>query len=154
MVSGLENQQQTRCFILSKYLKNKRTWRLYTPLIYRFESISKAAYDFVSRENHDKALRGLQILGKLINLSKVTMEGVTYAIKIRNAASEKITTDNSLVQGDALACLLSKKSLEEVIRDANVSTRGTIFNSLASSLRWRHRHNWQIILRLFTVFLN
>jgi len=48
-------------------------------------------------------------------------------VKMQNRLSEPITVKNGVWQGDELACLLFNIALEEVIRDAAVNIRGTIF---------------------------
>jgi sorting nexin-29 len=49
-------------------------------------------------------------------------------VKLRNVLSRLFDIKEGVRRGDTLACLLFNMSLEKVIRDAEVETRGIIFN--------------------------
>ena len=67
---------------------------------------------------------------KLIALVKAKMNNTRCRFKVQNRLSELINVKNGIRQGDALVCLLFNITLEKVIRDAAVNTRGTIFISM------------------------
>jgi hypothetical protein len=68
------------------------------------------------------------IRDKLIRLTKLTMTNNCAMVKLRNVLSRQFDIKEGVRQGDPLACHLFNISLEKVIRDAEVKTRGTIFN--------------------------
>ncbi|CAG9839544.1 unnamed protein product [Diabrotica balteata] len=88
----------------------------------------KAAYDSVLRPSLYNAMNELGIPKKLICLIKVTMAKMLSAVKIQNDSSTPFQIHRGLRQGDALACQLFNVALEKVVRDANLDSRGTIFN--------------------------
>jgi sorting nexin-29 len=49
---------------------------------------------------------------------------------------ESLTLKKGVRQGDPLACLLFNISLEKVIRDAEIETRGTIFNKSVQTVAY------------------
>jgi hypothetical protein len=66
----------------------------------------------------------------------MTMGKTICAIKLGNETSDTFITYKGLRQGDALACNIFNLALEKIVRDANVWTRGTIYNSQpATSIR-------------------
>jgi hypothetical protein len=49
-------------------------------------------------------------------------------VKLRNVLSGQFDIKEGVRQGDPLACFLFNVSLERVVRDAEVETRGNVFN--------------------------
>lgn len=57
-------------------------------------------------------------------------------VKLRNVLSRQFDIREGVRQGDSLACLLFNISLEKVMRDPAVETRGTIFNKSVQILAY------------------
>jgi sorting nexin-29 len=87
----------------------------------------RSAYDAIDRDNLYRAMEEMHIPRKLIALVRATMRKTRCQIKIQNKLSSPIITRNGVRQGDSLACLLFNITLEKVVRDAGINTRGTIF---------------------------
>jgi sorting nexin-29 len=68
----------------------------------------------------------MRIPDKFIRLTKLTMTNNCAMVKLRDVLSRQFDTKEGVRQGNQLACLLFNISLEKVIRDAEVETRGTI----------------------------
>jgi sorting nexin-29 len=88
----------------------------------------QAAYDSINRQSLYVAMRDMGIPAKLIRLTELSMTNNSAMIKLRNVLSRQFDIKEGVRQGDPLACLLFNISLEKVMRDAEVETRGTIFN--------------------------
>jgi hypothetical protein len=56
-------------------------------------------------------------------------------VKLRNVLSRQFDSKEGVIQGDPLACFLFNISLEKVIRDAEVKTRG-MFNKSVQILAY------------------
>jgi len=61
---------------------------------------------------------------KLINLTKLAMEGVKYQVRVDNFMSEAFSVETGLKQGDALSPLLFNIALEKAIRVLQKESRG------------------------------
>jgi hypothetical protein len=64
------------------------------------------------------------------------MEKTVCAIKLGNEISRPFITQKGLRQGDVLACCLFNIALEKIVRDANVWTRGIIYNKSTQLLAY------------------
>jgi sorting nexin-29 len=58
------------------------------------------------------------------------------AVKLGNEISRLFITQKGLRQGDALVCCLFNIVLQKIVRDANVLTRGIIYNKLTQLLAY------------------
>ncbi|PNF23609.1 hypothetical protein B7P43_G04761 [Cryptotermes secundus] len=87
----------------------------------------RSAYDSIDRDSLFLAMEEMHIPRKLIALLRAPMRKNQYQIKFQNILSSPIITRNGVRQGDSLACLLFDITLEEVVRDAGINTKGTIF---------------------------
>jgi hypothetical protein len=61
-------------------------------------------------------------------LAKATLKTVKCKVKVQNDLSESQEMHTGLWQADSLACLLFTIALEKVLRDAELETKGTIYN--------------------------
>jgi hypothetical protein len=104
--------------------------------IYYLFTDFKAAYDSINRQSLCLAMRDMGIPDKLIRLTKLTMTYNCAMVKLRNVLSRQFDIKEGVRQGDPLACLLFNISLENLIRDAAVETRGTIFNKSVQILAY------------------
>jgi hypothetical protein len=64
------------------------------------------------------------------------MEKTVCAIKLGNEISTPLITQTGPREGDALACCLFNIALEKIVRDANVWTRGIIYNKSTQLLAY------------------
>jgi sorting nexin-29 len=96
----------------------------------------KAAYDSINRQSLYLAMWDIGLPDNLIRLTKLTMTNNCAMVKLRNVLSRQFDIKVGVRQGDPLACLLFNTSLENVIRDAKVETRGTIFNKSVQILAY------------------
>jgi sorting nexin-29 len=87
----------------------------------------KSAYDSIYQEKLLCAMMELGFPSKYIRLVKTTMSNVQCSVQIQSHLSDPIFTTCGMRQGDALACLLFNKTLEKVIWDLGIQTRGTLF---------------------------
>lgn len=79
----------------------------------------------------------LEIPEKLVNLAKMTLNGVKCKIKLGTNLSECFFfTEKGLKQGDSLSCLLFNIALEKAIRDSGIQTRSTIFQKSTQILAY------------------
>jgi hypothetical protein len=88
----------------------------------------KVVYDSINRQSLYLAMRDMGIPDKLIRLTELTMTNNCAMVKLRKMLCRQFDIKEGVRQGDPLACLLFNISLENLIRDAEVETRGTIFN--------------------------
>lgn len=72
-------------------------------------------------------MKEFDIPRKLINMVQITMNNSHCHVRIQTDLSEPLKTLNGLRQGDSLSCLLFNLTLEKIVRDAGIQTRGTIF---------------------------
>jgi sorting nexin-29 len=96
----------------------------------------KAPYDSINGQSLYLAVRDMGIPAKFIRLTKLTMTNNSAMDKLRNELSREFDIKEGVIQGDPLACLLFNISLEKVIRDAEIETRGTIFNKSVQILAY------------------
>ena len=87
----------------------------------------KAAYDSISREELFDAMAEFNIPQKLIQLSRMTLNGTKSAVCVGQHTSELFETCTGFRQGDALSCDFFNIVLEKIVQRAGVDTRGTIF---------------------------
>ncbi|XP_052565823.1 uncharacterized protein LOC128093352 [Culex pipiens pallens] len=88
----------------------------------------KAAYDSVDREELWKIMDENGFPGKLIRLTRMTMDGARCCVKISGAESDSFPSLGGLRQGDGISCLCFNVVLEGVMRRAGFNMRGTIFS--------------------------
>ncbi|XP_038117301.1 uncharacterized protein LOC119769343 [Culex quinquefasciatus] len=88
----------------------------------------KAAYDSVDREELWKIMDENGFPGKLIRLTRMTMDGSRCCVKISGAESDSFPSLGGLRQGDGISCLCFNVALEGVLRRAGFNMRGTIFS--------------------------
>jgi hypothetical protein len=91
--------------------------------------ILKQPMTTLTGKNFYLVMKYMEIPDKLIILTKLTMTDNYATVKLRDVLSGQFDIKEGVRQGDPLACLLFNMSLEEVIRDTEVDTRGTIFNN-------------------------
>jgi sorting nexin-29 len=96
----------------------------------------KTAYDSFNRQSLYLAMRDMRVPDKLIRLTEVAMTNNCATVKLKTVLSRQFDIKEGVWQGYPLACLLFNISLEKVIRDAEVETRGTIFNKSAQILAY------------------
>ena len=87
----------------------------------------KAAYDSVIRRKLWRVMEEFGIPGKLISLTKLTLNGANSRVRIRNKLSETFDIEEGLRQGDPLATLLFNLILEAAVRATDMDTSSTIF---------------------------
>jgi sorting nexin-29 len=61
---------------------------------------------------------------------------VKCSVRIQSHLSKSLNVKNGLRQGDALACLLFNTTLENVVHESNIQTRGTIFSKTTQILAY------------------
>jgi hypothetical protein len=76
------------------------------------------------------------ICAKFIRLTKLTLTNNCAPVKLRNVLSRQSDIREGVRQSDPLACLLFNISLENIIRDAEVETRGTIISKSVQMLAY------------------
>ncbi|KAL4104892.1 hypothetical protein QTP88_020168 [Uroleucon formosanum] len=76
----------------------------------------RKAYDSIHRNSLYNIMEEFGFPDKLINLSKLAMEGMKYQVKVDNFMSEAFSVETGLKQGDALSPLLFNIALEKAIR--------------------------------------
>jgi hypothetical protein len=86
------------------------------------------AYDSIRRNNHYAIMAHFGIPGKLIRLTKASMENSTYHVKIETIMTSGFNVGTGLKQGDGLVPSLFNIALEYVIRQLSVQTTLTIFH--------------------------
>jgi hypothetical protein len=86
------------------------------------------AYDSIRRNNHYAIMAQFGIPGKLIRLTKASMENSTYHVKIGTIMTDGLKVGTGLKQGDGVAPILFNITLEYVIRQLSVQTTSTIFH--------------------------
>jgi len=67
---------------------------------------------------------------KLINLTKLAMEGVKYQVRVDNIMLEAFSVETGLKQGDALSPLLFNVALEKAVKVLENEARGLNFKCL------------------------
>jgi hypothetical protein len=70
----------------------------------------------------------LEILTKLVNLTKMTMENNMGRVKIRGILLQPFTIQNGLRLGDPLSTNLSNLALEYAVEKFRVNSGGNIYN--------------------------
>lgn len=88
----------------------------------------KQAYDRVNRRCLFQAMEELNITKKLVNLTKMTLEGTENSVKVAGHMSRKFKVGEGLRQGDPLSATLFNLALEKVIRNSKVNRTGTIYH--------------------------
>jgi hypothetical protein len=88
----------------------------------------KTAYDSTTGKKLYETMQELGFPKKLISLTSFTRDKSVCAIKLGNSISRLFITQKGLRRGDALACCLFSTALEKTVRDANVWTRGIMYN--------------------------
>jgi len=70
-------------------------------------------------------MKEFKIPTQLIIMTKKTLR-IESRIRIQQEITEAIHVEKGLRQGDALSCILFNITLEKIIRDSSVNTRGTL----------------------------
>lgn len=76
----------------------------------------RKAYDSIHRNSLYNIMEEFGFPKKLINLTKLSMEGVKYQVRVEIIASEAFNVETGLKQGDALSPLLFNITLEKAVR--------------------------------------
>ena len=86
----------------------------------------KMAYDSIRRNYLYETMQDFGIPNKLIRLVHMTLNSTKSKIKIQGETSREFQIRRGLRQGDSLSCILFNITLEKVIRNIHIDTRGTI----------------------------
>jgi sorting nexin-29 len=84
----------------------------------------RKAYDSIHRNSLYNIMEEFRFLKKLINLTKLAMEGVKYQVRVDNIMLEVFNVETGLKQGDALSSLLFNIALEKAVRVLQNEARG------------------------------
>jgi len=84
----------------------------------------RKAYDSIHRNSLYNIMEEFGFPNKLINLTKMAMEGVKYQVRVDNTISEVFGVETGLKQGDALSQLLFNIALEKAVRTLQNEARG------------------------------
>lgn len=120
-------------FALKQIMNNSIEQRL--PLHMCFIDF-KQAYDSVIRAKMYEALEELGVPKKLIRLVRMTLKQTNYKVTSNACVSEKFSVNKGLRQGDPISTTLFNLTLEKVIRDTQLKTKGTIFNQRVQVLAY------------------
>jgi len=74
------------------------------------------AYDSIHRNSFYNIMEEYGFLNKLINLTKMAMEGMKYQVRVDNIMSETFDVETGLTQGDEFSTLLFKKAFVKAVR--------------------------------------
>ena len=107
-----------RCILEKCYEYNIPVHQLYVDY--------KMAYDSIKRKYLYETLQEFGIPNKLTRMIYVTLNNSRSKVKVQGEYSREFRIRQGLRQGDSLSCMLFNLTLERVIRNINIDTRGTI----------------------------
>lgn len=93
--------------IKKKYEYCQNMWQMFVDF--------RKTYDSIHRNNLYNIIEEFGFPKKLINLSKLFIEGVKYRIRVESIVSEAFNVETGLKQGDILSPLLFNTALEKAL---------------------------------------
>ncbi|KAL4142816.1 hypothetical protein QTP88_005213 [Uroleucon formosanum] len=114
--STIEQLSVIAQIIEKKYEFRQNMWQMFVDF--------RKAYDSIHRNSLYNIMEEFGFPDKLINLTKLAMEGVKYQVRVDNFMSEAFSVETGLKQGDALSPLLFNIALEKAIRVLQNESRG------------------------------
>ena len=94
----------------------------------------QAAYDSINRGKLYSAMLELGVPKKLVNLTRMTLQGTKSKVKTQGMVSEEFNIQQGLKQGDSLSGTLFNLALGAVMRKIPTNPGGTIFNRTSQNL--------------------
>jgi hypothetical protein len=114
--STIEQLSVIAQIIEKKYEYRQNMWQVFVDF--------RKAYDSIHRNSLYNIMEEFGFPNKLINLTKLAMEGVKYQVRVDNTMSEAFGVETGLKQGDALSPLLFNIALEKAVRVLQNEARG------------------------------
>jgi len=114
--STIEQLSVIAQIIEKKYEFHQNMWQMFVDF--------RKAYDSIHRNSLYNIMEEFGFSNKLINLTKLAMEGVKYQVRVDDCMSEAFSVETGLKQGEEISPLLFNIALEKAIRVLQNESRG------------------------------